>query len=81
MMSTKIKANKENSENQESTEEQNLELENNILQMMQNLREKGYYNYQKLLLMERATLAQERQAKALEESLESSEETNEELDV
>ena len=71
------KENKEDWKNKLEESEKNKELlitENQLLKDLVNLRDTSYYRQQKLMLMERMATAQERQAKAVEDSLNYSEE-------
>lgn len=47
----------------------NLQMQIQVLSDLSNLREESYYRQQKLIIIERIAQAEERQAKALEDSL------------
>ena len=80
MMSKKTKADKEKKEDSLKEENQVLKNQNLILQDRMNLGDSSYYRQQILSLLERVAVANERQANALEESLENSDEENEDED-
>ena len=68
---------KEREESLESQELENLKVQNQVLQDLHNLKSQEYFRQQILSYLERIALAEERQANALEDSLESSEEDKE----
>ncbi len=90
MMKKKTLAEKEKNSEEESEESQELEkvkkdLEemkriNTLLQDRINLKDESYYRQQILFQMERIAEANESQAKALEESLENSDDDEEDSD-